>query len=120
MVIDFQRLASVGLRTGLTYRETATVELTTVALGDSGVSLGVVGHLDKAEALRAASGAVHDDRGRGDLAVLSEELAQRFVGSSVRQVAYKQFLSHVTIWSTELRPIYGYLLILKLNYKIQI
>jgi len=86
-----------GLRAGFADGEFATVELNGVGLCDDGVGLGVIGHFDKAEALRAARGAIHNDRSGHDLTKASEELAELFISSVIWQIAYEQFLGHFNL-----------------------
>lgn len=66
---------SFGLRAGFANRELAAFHLGAVGLGDGGVGLSVVGHLDKAKALRATGCAVHNNGGIKHLTVLGEKFA---------------------------------------------
>ena len=66
-------------------REAATVELLVTQKADGVLSFLVAGHLDKAEALRAAGVAVHDDLGTNDGTSLGKSLSQSFVCGVERQ-----------------------------------
>lgn len=67
--------AAAACRTGLARAclvddDLATLEVVAVERGDGRVPLGVIGHLDEAEALRASRLAIEDHGGSLDLAVL--------------------------------------------------
>src|SRR5947209_14987894 len=73
------------------------VEVVAVKSSDGGLALLLRGHLDEAEAARAARVAVFDDRRRLDRAGLREMLAEIFARSLVREITDVKFHGHVCV-----------------------
>src|SRR5947209_9052257 len=71
------------------------VEVVAVELSDGSLALFLRGHLDEAEATRAAGVAILNDRGRLDRAGLREMLTEIFARSLEREVADVKFHGHV-------------------------
>jgi hypothetical protein len=79
-----------------------TIKLFAVQLIDSGLSLFVGAHLNKAEALAATGVPVGDDLGRSHGTSGCEKLSQHVVVYAPRQGAYEKFICHyfsLVLWS---------------------
>src|SRR2546423_777583 len=82
---------AVFARPGLVDGQGATAQLLAVELCDGRLALFLRGHLDEAEAARAARVAILDDRGRLDRTGLREQFAQVFARSLEREIPDVKF-----------------------------
>src|SRR5947209_5569358 len=73
------------------------VEVVAVKSSDGGLALLLRGHLDEAEAARAARVAVFHDRRRLDRAGLREMLTEIFARSLVREITDVKFHRHLCV-----------------------
>src|SRR5205085_5233211 len=88
---------SVFARARLVDGQGATAQFLAVELCDGGLALLLRGHLDEAEAARAARVAILDDRSRLDRTGLREQFAQVFAGSLEREIPDVKFNGHVFV-----------------------
>jgi hypothetical protein len=75
-------------RLGLIDRESATLNVPALELGNGRSGGGAIGHLDKAKAFGAAGVAIRDHPDLVHHAIRLEELAEVVVGGAKRQIAY--------------------------------
>src|SRR5919197_1222866 len=83
----------------------AAVQVSPVELRDGRLALFLRGHLDEAEAARAARVAVLDDAGRLDRARLREQLLQIVARSLEREVPDVKFDGHLCVYLPRLRRV---------------